>query len=541
MIKKKRSTSTTLPYQQIIKYIKLKKQKKSIKLYRTNDDELKLLLSYNEIKNFVKNCDISLIEEEICLYIEEENRKMKNLILNKQYELDSKSLQIFNDYVASLKVSCQTLIDQLEYLLVEKDHEDNSLELESLTIDIICKANHLYHIVNQIDDYKMYIKTKKGQKVRTLLELGLILGSISIASYTRNSFQSHGPYKDNQLVFSNEEINHIKNNLKTELTGKIPESSLEDSNINNYYLLNSIYENELLDDHIKETFYDLITIIEENPYLDKNKSYQTLSKLKYLFREKAEQDNPKVLAQFLPNKLLIEDFCKDQKIQEHIRHHENIHALFNNKAIPTFLQEGVTELLNREYLDDDPYSIYTGVHNYFDMHIYIPEITTIKLLCDLVGSDVVLKAYTKSDIHIIYEALEKIIGTKSDAKVFINCLDREIEKFKNESQIEYTFDSEYVFKWFFKYRDAKFNDKNKKDNISNKMNFDYNLSILRYIYNNEDFFNQYEELVITVGVLEKAYFCDELISLSSNQIVKYKDRIIFSPKRLDYDQKILKK
>lgn len=525
--------------------------------YEILNDPLKLSELYNKIGNLINRCEITISEEEIKKYcLEHANRKLKRLISKGKYELDFSLLQSLKNELRTLKQDFQILFEQ-EKSFLEKI-ENKKIKSYSLIVrenynQFMTSIYKLYEFIMEANDPELYLcfNTNKMNKPFTdllskaspFITLGCILFVISKSSFLDNIYYKiTNPYDNNRLTLSEEEINNIKKKLDSELTEKIPEESLNDKNIDNYFLLNAVYENENLDDELKSYFYDLIEIIEDNPYLNKEKSYITLNQLEYEMKERPTDIDSKVKAQFIPWESKIEYFSDEcsPELKEHISHHEDIHALFNNKNIPTFFREGITELLNREYLDDDPYSIHTGVLGYSNGYIYIPEITAVKLLCDLVGSDVVLETYTKSDMNIIYEALEKITGTKSDAKLLINCLDREIEKFGDEDQIPYTFDSKYVFEWLNKYADAKFKDK-KNENIANKMNFNYNLSILSYIYSDKGFFNEYEQLVNTIGILEKAYFYDKLISLSSNQIVKYTDRIILFSERQNNKEKTLKK
>ncbi len=124
-------------------------------LHRIIVDELKLSMSFNEIKEFVEKCEISLTEEEIREFLdkkmeEEEpnlqkeveelsktrsknivewteedihrvSRVTKNLIFKRRYEFDPYSLKYFRKYTSILKEKCKTLFEILENLLLIKE------------------------------------------------------------------------------------------------------------------------------------------------------------------------------------------------------------------------------------------------------------------------------------------------------------------------------------------------------------------------------------------------------------------------------------
>lgn len=545
--------------------IKENDYKELINLYENMDNELILYHSYDKIVDFVNSSRISITEEEIIEYcLEHSSRKFEKLILKGKYELDFSLLQRFRSETSILRTNCQLLFDSLDMLIENKNDENFSLKLGKLATEIIHSVRVLNEVVKQGNDpetYFIYNKLVKKQKEFPVQFFSVFFAGAFLIIYklsTMNSYfeniyyKINNPYDNNRLTLTEDEINNIKMNLKSELKGKVPQSSLDDNNIENYFLLNAIYENDNLDDTLKDYFYDLIEIIEDNPYLNKEKSYITLSILEYEFKERPKDVNPYIKAQFLPNDALIEYFYDDydgKGIEKHSIHHEDIHALFNlpDKKLPSFFREGVTELLRREYLNDDPYSKYTKVYLYSEKYIltytYVSEVTSVKLLCDLVGSDKVLEAYTRGDITIIYDALEKITGTREDAEALINTLNSDLNKFRQENKLEFSTESENIFNQFAKYKEAKFNSENTRKDINSKMNFDYNMTILRYIYHKDGFFNKYEELVNDVGVLEKAYFYDELKKRSRNQIVNYSDRvkILYSDVESKNEHKILEK
>lgn len=516
-----------------------------IDLYEMMRNELILYRSYDKIVDFINNSKIFITEEEIKEYcLENSSKKMRKMILNGKYELDLSPLFRFKSEVSILRTNCQLLLDRLDQLMENKDEKDFSLKLGKLSIEIIRGVCELGNVVNHGNDPETYMKHNKIEKRKKEFPIhisSVLIAGAFIISYNLNtiSYDFNNPYDGNQLTLSEDEINNIKKNLNSALDGKVPESSLGDENIDNYFLLNAVYENEQLDNEAKDALYDLISIIEDNPYLNKKESYNTLRKLQDEFKERPDDVSENVLAWFIPSEVKIEYFFDSSSpvVRLHIYHHESIHALFNmlSKNTPSFFTEGVTELLNKEYFSKDPYA---------KTYCYISEMATVKLLCDLVGSDKVLEAYTKGNMEIIYDALEEITGTREDAVVLISSLDRDFCIFNdNNLQLEFTDDTEKIFKQLNQYKEAKFNSEDNRGNITNKMNFDYNMSILRFSYNEDKFLEQYKAFIDQVGIIEKAYFYDELKNRSSNQIINYINRVkmIYPTMESNYNYKILEK
>lgn len=395
----------------------------------------------------------------------------------------------------------------------------------------------------------MKINKKKIQEILSVTHLcfRVLLGSFAVGTFGGAIYDSlhEEPcfYEGNKLVLSEEELNNIKKNLKPALEGKVPDESLEDDNIDNYYLLNAVYNNEKIDDELKSQLYQLLPLIENSPDFNKENSYKTLSELRYSFVEEDVDDAElPVWGAFLPGYDLIKIFCKDDTLKEMTINHENIHALFtqSRKNTPSFFREGVTQLLTKEYFTDDPYSIYVGIPNYSDSYVYIPEITMVKLICDLVGSDKVLEAFVEGDITIIYEALSNITGTVADAKVLIDSFENIIE------EIEYDNDEyQSICKLLASYRYKKADSIIKDRDMLNIRSCYYNEQIvINCIFGSkdiDDFRMKYLKFVQFNGIWEKAYFCDELKSISSNCRINYEDRILFLDGRENFEEKSFQK
>ncbi len=106
-------------------------------------DELKLSMSYEEIKEFIKTANITLTSEQIKTFLtneinkeqlelkeplEEENKeKGKDMVVVSGYCFEPYSLQYFKTYVSILKEKCKSLfaiLDNLEQISSEKMTEE---------------------------------------------------------------------------------------------------------------------------------------------------------------------------------------------------------------------------------------------------------------------------------------------------------------------------------------------------------------------------------------------------------------------------------
>ena len=187
-------------------------------------------------------------------------------------------------------------------------------------------------------------------------------------------------------------INNRKNNLYTENTLKIENQEKEiikkkiedyyqiELLSNDYYLLNSILENNNLTEEEKKITGDLlINIIEDNIYIKKESTYNSLRNLDIYHRKRLFFEKENIIGRYiykiLPyyiNKIII---YKEDKGETLI--HELIHAILMNEKnmyFPKFITEGMTELLTNEYYKKSPC---------IELNCYQYEIIAIKLLCDI--------------------------------------------------------------------------------------------------------------------------------------------------------------
>lgn len=226
-------------------------------------------------------------------------------------------------------------------------------------------------------------------------------------------------FENNQITLSEDEIEQLYVTLDQTLNVSLSEDN------DGVLLLNAIYENENLTEDEKDIFYNYLSLIEENPYLNKEDAYRSLRNVDVLYVDRPMAFNDSVLASY--SYLYIKVY--DDLLLEDVLYHEGIHCIFSHfytSNLPFFFSEGMTELLTKEYFSSDP----------FCTCIFYPcEVSLVKILCELVGSDQVLKAYTTGDMSEIYDSLASIKGTSKDAKDLISRINHSIEEYSNDKVI----------------------------------------------------------------------------------------------------------
>lgn len=334
-------------------------------------------------------------------------------------------------------------------------------------------------------------------------------------------------YKENHLNLKNKERQKIKSELEEELAEVICLSEIEEDELENYFLLNAILENPSLKEEEKRYLYHLIDMIIENPYLNKEHSYESLCNLKYVYKADNIVDEGKS-AGYAPLNDIIELY--DFDVKETAICHENIHALYDHehlvRKLPHFFEEGMTEILNREYLGNDPFSVCSAELNGREF-VYLPEITATKYLCELVGADKVLEAYTKEDMSIIYNSLLKIRGNKIGAIEFIWDLNYITKKIKISEKLDFEEDKKAFVKMQEYQQKLLEKDSSFKTDAS-----DYYISMLKSFYENSSYSERVMDFIEKNGIFERAYFSQKLKEESKDSIVCYSERLTYYNGRL---------
>ena len=204
-------------------------------------------------------------------------------------------------------------------------------------------------------------------------------------------------------------------------------AGIETNDNNNLVVLHAIIDNNRLDMEEKAYFYQLVDLISENSYINKKSSYDKLSNLDIIYTGKPNGYDDTILALYSEADNIIKVFSKREDLNKEIFLHELIHALFTNKEtinLPKFILEGETELLTNEYLSGSPF---------IEKNTYSFEVAMVKILCEMVGEDEVLKVYTTGDINSLYEKLDE--NSDYDSKRFINNVDKVFTAFIEKKSI----------------------------------------------------------------------------------------------------------
>ena len=229
---------------------------------------------------------------------------------------------------------------------------------------------------------KMFILFYMSSAVITILLIKLF----DVYNYRNNIY-----YHD-ELRLSDDELDDLEKELSSEVGVTITRDD-------NALVLNAAVENENLTDEEKEIIYNYVDLLNDNPYLDKDAAYDNLRNLEIEYDEDADygEDVMGVYMGGFDDKIEI---IKDDSERGTISH-ELVHCIYGDKNFkknPKFFNEGRTELLTNEYFSSNPFVETTS---------YLYEIHMVKILCEIVGEDKVLEAYSKEDIGIVERELTK--------------------------------------------------------------------------------------------------------------------------------------
>ena len=221
----------------------------------------------------------------------------------------------------------------------------------------------------------------------------------NIDRYTKDTYNI---YSGRKLTISKKEQNNIIKNIEKKYNIKVKEK--EKSSI---IFFDSIERNKKLTAEEKEDFYGLVDLIEDNPYIDKESAYTNLLNLDIKHKDNLGEEG--LSGYWDENDIYIEN--SNPYWEHYVFFHEAIHAIHNNSTSrPNFIYEGMTELLASEYMAK-PNMTYD---EYIDL---------VKMLCEIVGSDTVLKSYSTNDMSYIYDEMAKIGGEPIDAQELIFDID----------------------------------------------------------------------------------------------------------------------
>lgn len=332
-------------------------------------------------------------------------------------------------------------------------------------------------------DNKKSLLTKKNLS-KLLLTMLLSTSLISMGINYKELFDNNIYDEDDNLVIDEDEYNKMLDELSIILDKDLTEDDL------NYLLLYSVFSNNNLSDIEKDKIYNLITMIEDNPYIDKDVAYRDLSNLKIIYTNRGFDTEEDVIGRYNCNKDIIEIY--EDNSNEDVLYHELIHCVYSNENtmnLPSFLVEGTTEILEKEYFSKDIY---------LEEDCYIYEVVLVKILCELTSPDCVLKAYSTGDINCISNEICKY--SDFDLNEINKMLYSMDNLFKDNDKKFFDFEYSNTITFI----NSIYNNKKKDDNFD-KINCKYlidlfsNMSTSLRVF---DYFNYLEKN----GVSTKIYF-----------------------------------
>lgn len=343
-----------------------------------------------------------------------------------------------------------------------------------------------------IEDYDIFKTTRKVDK-KILKKL---VANIMLYTSIYSSVFLLGDYKLSTKNLENETRIETLQNEDDYLKELAINTSLSPYEKDNQVVFHAVLKNEKLDDNEKELLYNLSDVVSDNPYIDKVAVYNRLKDLDIEYVERPESYNDSVYAiyYYKDNKVYV--FNNEENVNLKIALHELIHSIFTNEntiKLPKYIIEGTTQLLTDEYFSSTPF---------VEKNTYPYEMTMVKILCEMVGSEKVLEAYTTGNMNVILDELSKV-QPKEISNEFLNDVNIMFNNFSDNIHIpEATYNSisEYMDKYFsYKYEDNKY-----MTRVYNYYKNGLNLMTSKNPY------DDYSCYLIDNGYYKKSYFCKEL-------------------------------
>ena len=219
-----------------------------------------------------------------------------------------------------------------------------------------------------------------------------------------NTYQSLG--KDSHVLLLEEELSNYYD---------LKEMSIED-----FYLLSAVYENKELNSYERETIYKIYEIIREDTYLNKEEIY---SKLKTVTISRKNKNKEKRSVQILANynvNLNAICFYDYENLTPDTIMHEVIHLVYPCTNLSATFAEGLAETMNEEYFG---YEVTTA---------YNQEIAYVKLLCEFLGNEQVLKIASLNDKELLKKSLYTVFLDDEVVKAWIHP-----EKMQKQDVLDY--------------------------------------------------------------------------------------------------------
>lgn len=415
----------------------------------------------------------------------------------------------------------------------------NMTEINKL-IDEIEEERRVIRLEQKNKRKKQYYLKKREEKKRekkiffiktTLVTLYFTaLASKLVSSSIKEEYSL---FSNREVIVSDECIDTAVSLLEEELGITIS------NNKEDYLLLNAIRENDNINEKDKKQLYQLIDFIKENDYLNRERVYETLLEVDIIRTEKKEDVQKIIVAEYTPinNTIALydqEELTKEEKKknEQEVLAHEGIHAIIYTQSlrtIPRCLNEGMTDLLTNEYYTSHP----------FLNNRYSYEIAFVKMLCEIIGEEKVLEAYTTDKPDILYKELSKYTAkSKTEIEKSILIMDKALIEFYNNKEEKANAkeeQKEMELKPVSLTKERKetldFFDKCIENKIEKNIGFDpaiyqYNKLLLSTVFLEYPIDNYYEIWENYSPFYSKAYFCEELKETGKNKhMIKNKEKI----------------
>lgn len=243
-----------------------------------------------------------------------------------------------------------------------------------------------------------------------VLSIAIYLALQFLSSLDDNDFVINRESKVGTATFTSGEYNDDIDSNLTVL------HALNDDFDSNLTVLRAIDNNNQLSPEEKNIIYSFQDMIMENPYLDREKAEESLSSLKVKYVQRDSKYSNSTLGVYDYKTNSVRMFTNKNKTPKRALAHEMMHSIYYNEKtakLPSFLLEGMTQLLVDEYSSDVPC---------YEESTYPFEVTTVKILCEMLGKDELLRAYSTGDMTHLKEKLSLSMGRKA-TDAFIANLD----------------------------------------------------------------------------------------------------------------------
>lgn len=275
--------------------------------------------------------------------------------------------------------------------------------------------------------------------------------------------------------------------------------NIEDDKKDELLVMNAIYTNNELSTHDKNVFYGFYSIVEDIQSMDRERAYESLSKVKVIRNKNVAMTSNSTLGDYSYGSEVINIYAESDP-NDRILVHEGIHCMFNNsktESLPRFFNEGMTELLSNEYFSEDPF---------LENNSYPIEVAYVKMLCEIVGTDTVLQAFVSGDFNKITDEMDKYNKTDMISSTILDIYEDSFIVFERKQQSRYTDENrQKAYAAILSiYENTDNPSKDKKS-----FNYLYELSSSGF---KDSPISYYSNYVKYYGILEKAYFSSDLKS-----------------------------